>query len=322
MSLTFHGGQVWSEIKDLVAGAGEIHAAIAFLGQDAPDRLPLKSGDVLVVNADKRAVASHATNPFSIEKFIQRGVAVYSSPMLHAKVIATDKHAIIGSANASQHSEDSSEAIVVTDNKTVIKQVQDFVLEEINESLEILGEELTELKKIFEESHPKYTVPGVTGAPSRKGLFPDPLKGFYLSFAEESDLTDEERDQIMLGARRETGYTSDMCQIGGPDDSFPLGSIVIFHDGATFQAPVLVDSHVREAKSGRRKTRYGQRLLRKSGERSRVASTIARHLRESNILMAELDLESGSFELADEVRDALMRVWFKDFNPNSSSANS
>ena len=73
------------------------HAAIAHLGQDAPTLMPLRAGDVLVVNASRAAVRAHLTSPVALAYYVDAGVRVLSSPNLHANVIATDRRAVIGS---------------------------------------------------------------------------------------------------------------------------------------------------------------------------------------------------------------------------------
>lgn len=67
-------------------------AAIAHLGQDAPTLLPLRAGDVLIVDASRAAVRAHLTSPAALAYYVDAGVRVLSSPNLHADVIATDRH--------------------------------------------------------------------------------------------------------------------------------------------------------------------------------------------------------------------------------------
>ncbi len=110
-------------------------AAIAHLGQDAPTLLPLRAGDVLVVNASRAAVRAHATSPVALAHYVDAGVRVLSSPNLHANVIATDRRAVIGSANASHSSTLADEAAVITDDPEVVAAVRAFIddIEEITE---------------------------------------------------------------------------------------------------------------------------------------------------------------------------------------------
>ncbi|SEC26858.1 hypothetical protein SAMN04490220_1211 [Rhodococcus jostii] len=61
MGTAFHGPSPWPHITRAIRTRGPRHAAIAHLGQDAPTLLPLRAGDVLVVNASRAAVRAHAT---------------------------------------------------------------------------------------------------------------------------------------------------------------------------------------------------------------------------------------------------------------------
>jgi hypothetical protein len=99
---------------------GPRRAAIAYLGEDAPALLPLRAGDLLVVNASRAAVRAHVTSPIALAHYVEAGVRVLSSPNLHANVIATNRRAIIGSANASHSSTIADEAVVVTDDPEVV----------------------------------------------------------------------------------------------------------------------------------------------------------------------------------------------------------
>ncbi|MDF3313699.1 phosphatidylserine/phosphatidylglycerophosphate/cardiolipin synthase family protein, partial [Rhodococcus sp. T2V] len=90
MGTTFHGPSPWPHITRVIRTRGTRHAAIAHLGQDAPTLLPLRAGDVLVVNASRAAVRAHLTSPVALAYYRDAGVRVLSSPDLHANVIATE----------------------------------------------------------------------------------------------------------------------------------------------------------------------------------------------------------------------------------------
>ena len=90
MGTTFHGPSPWPHITRAIRTRGPRRAAIAHLGQDAPTLLPLRAGDVLVVNASRAAVRAHLTSPVALAYDVETGVRV-QSPNLHANVIATDR---------------------------------------------------------------------------------------------------------------------------------------------------------------------------------------------------------------------------------------
>ena len=135
MGTTFHGPSPWSHITRAIGTRGARCAAIAYVGQDAPNLLPLRAGDVLVVNASKAAVRAHATSPAALAYYLGKGVRVLSSPTLHAKVIATNRRAVVGSANASENSTFADDAVIITDDPEVVASVRKFIdgIDEITE---------------------------------------------------------------------------------------------------------------------------------------------------------------------------------------------
>jgi len=80
-------------------------AAVAYIGRDAPRVMPLRSGDVLVCDASDAAVKGRLTSVAALRSFRRRGVLLFSVEGLHAKVIASATAAWVGSANASDNSE-------------------------------------------------------------------------------------------------------------------------------------------------------------------------------------------------------------------------
>lgn len=317
MNLVFHSKNVWPHITEIVSGAGRTHAAIAYIGEDAPDRLPLGDGDVLLVNAGDHNVSSRATNPYALERFIKLGVEVHSSDHLHAKVIVTDAHAIIGSANASASSARSSEAIVVTDCKETRKEVEEFVLQEIkNSGMEITQEKLADLKRIFDEGNPRHGITGVnTPEPITTG-FPWPLGTVHLVERADGNLSDDESSAILTGSTRPTGFTLDVMQLDQVDHAFESGDIIIFCDNKYVQPPIKVDSKVIYVDGN--KSRMGQVVQQKTMRRQGLTrTTVARRFDSKqerfSDLMDSLDNASGRLKLEGDRRDALIRIWFPDF---------
>ncbi|MGO4205538.1 phosphatidylserine/phosphatidylglycerophosphate/cardiolipin synthase family protein [Rhodococcus sp. TAF43] len=127
MGTTFHGPSPWPYITATLRRQGPRHAAIAYLGIDAPDLLPLHAGDVLIVNAARAAVRAHATSPTALAHFVEKGVRVLSSPNLHANVITTPKQAIVGSASASHSSTIADEAVIITDDPETVTAARTFI---------------------------------------------------------------------------------------------------------------------------------------------------------------------------------------------------
>ena len=322
MKMDFYSEDVWPHITEIVDGSGKIHAAIAFLGNDAPDRLPLKAGDVLLVNARANNVSSRATSPVAIERYIDRGVKVYSSERLHAKVIATDKHAIVGSANASASSARSSEAIIVTDSIKNRRSVKEFVLREIDDhGMKITQEKLADLKRLYKEGK---AISGITGVNTSKPLvigFPWAVENVYLVTRYDADLTEEEQDEILTGTTRPTGFNLDVMQIENADDAYKCGDIVIFCDDMYIYPPIKIDSGVvfvndEESRMGQvtQQRSKGMRVLKRSGFSPRYVTDTESF----DDLMDLLDEASGHLKLSGGRRDAMIRVWFPEFKELSA----
>lgn len=70
---------VWRTVTPrLKKDKGRIVAAVAYLGTNGSDLLPLKPGDTLVVDMSLKTVAQGATNPAEVAKFMRRKVDVFS----------------------------------------------------------------------------------------------------------------------------------------------------------------------------------------------------------------------------------------------------
>ena len=103
-------------------------AAIAYVGHGGAKLLPLRRGDRLVVDMSLRTVRAGATDPREIEKFVQRGVTVFTRRNLHSKLVVGNGFAIAGSANVSVRSERLlDEAAILTNDASVIRRARGFI---------------------------------------------------------------------------------------------------------------------------------------------------------------------------------------------------
>lgn len=80
VKLVAGAGEVWDSITAVCKQGKRRRAAVAYVGQHAPQLLPLGRGDILVVNAGDSALLSHATSPVALEVYLNAGVKVFSSP--------------------------------------------------------------------------------------------------------------------------------------------------------------------------------------------------------------------------------------------------
>lgn len=120
--------EIWKEIEKLIKSLRRVDAAIAYLGTGGANLLRLREGDRLITDMSMATVRAGGTNPFEVEKFIQRGVHVFSRRSLHAKVIVSGNSVISGSANISHHSKDVlDEAAIWTNDPAVLRRANMFI---------------------------------------------------------------------------------------------------------------------------------------------------------------------------------------------------
>ena len=127
MGTSFHGPNPWPHITRAIRTRGPRYAAVPYLGHLAPELLPLRSGDLLIVNASTAAIRAHATSPAVLSHYLSKGVRILSSSALHAKVIVTNQRAVIGSANASENSIFTHEAVIISDDPQVVADSRAFI---------------------------------------------------------------------------------------------------------------------------------------------------------------------------------------------------
>src|SRR5260370_6403357 len=119
----FYGDQAWSRITTLAKASARTHGAVPYLHGVANRMLPLKAADVLIVN-----IMSCQVNPDELRAYRRKGVKLYTSPNLHAKVFVFGRTAIIGSTNVSFSSETRlREAVVETTDTTVVASARKFI---------------------------------------------------------------------------------------------------------------------------------------------------------------------------------------------------
>lgn len=323
MTLEFHGGSVWNEITELVGGSSsQVHAAIAYVGKDAKKLLPLKSGDVLVVNASSRSLVSGATNPYALESFMNAGVEVHNAHELHAKVVTTGSHTIVGSANASENSSIRClEAFIVSSTEEMRAGVMEFVESLLRRhSAPILAEELPELKRIFDSNPLRPKITGVTSPPELIGLFGEQNESFYLCRVEwDGDLTEDEEQYVLNSTpadednATESLYVDSAFQPTVLERGFEPGSVVILHSGGTFHPParVLGAPVLIERPSGERT--YGQTLRQFKDQTKRRRSTVYKMLDSVSSELSEDELQDGKFLLNNTLRNGFVRLWHPEF---------
>jgi hypothetical protein len=145
----FVGGRVWATLTSAAKrSSGQSYIAVAYFGKGAARLLPLTRGSYLVVDASDMAVKSGQTCPASLRVLLKKGVRIYSSERLHAKVFVFGRSAFVGSANVSTNSQKALfEAVVKTKNRRTVALARQFVREHCLRS--IGPEEIKRLSKIY-----------------------------------------------------------------------------------------------------------------------------------------------------------------------------
>lgn len=119
---------LWQTVTSRVKSATHVDAAIAYFGRGGSKRIPLKKGDRLVTDMSLATVQSGITDPYEVEKLVQRKVLVFTRRNLHAKVVVADACVVAGSANASKHSFDVlDEAAILTNDPVAIRRAKEFI---------------------------------------------------------------------------------------------------------------------------------------------------------------------------------------------------
>jgi hypothetical protein len=250
MGTSFHGPSPWPHITRAIRTRGPRRAAIAHLGQDAPTLLPLRAGDVLVVNASRAAVRAHATSPGALASYVDAGVRVLSSPNLHANVIATDRRAVIGSATASHSSTIADEAVVITDDPQVVAAVRKFIdgIEEITEVDQAFLDNATAQWQIGRA----VPIPGVSGRGQvDPGFLPAKITRMFLRHIVEYEPSPTEHHTWTTQARHHRApagpaakYQLEWFHHDKSDTRLHLGDVLVFvtADNDWIHAPSVVDS--------------------------------------------------------------------------------
>jgi hypothetical protein len=190
---------LWDELDTRIPKAKAVRAAVAYLGMGASSLLPLRKGDRLVVDMSLRAVRSGATDPREVQRFLRRGVEVFSRGSLHAKFFIIDKTTIAGSSNISNHAKHSlEEAAVMTDDTATTRRAVDTFEQLCNEPVR-----KDYLRKCLKEYRP----PKFLRGPARSGTTRTVAQGkvWIISGIEDWDMPDAEQaasDLVMKKAQK------------------------------------------------------------------------------------------------------------------------
>jgi phospholipase D-like protein len=119
--------ELWGALREHVRKGTGVRAAVAYFGRNGAKLFPLKRGDTIVADLSIGAVRQGVTDPRELRTLMQRGVAIFSRPTLHAKFIIANHTVIASSANVSRNSRDSlDEAGIITTDPAAVRRAADF----------------------------------------------------------------------------------------------------------------------------------------------------------------------------------------------------
>jgi ribosomal protein L20 len=179
---------LWPKIVSLAKQSSRRQIVVAYLGKGASKILPLRKGNVLVVDLSEQAVKTGQTDPSEVEKYLKKGVKVYSQPNLHAKLYVFDEVVIVSSANLSTHSRNNLiEVGLLSEDKQVLSRAKNFIEGLIDNRKLVKATELKELKKLYRS--PRF--------PAKRAA-----RNFWISRVDEEEFDDPDNKTIEKLKRR------------------------------------------------------------------------------------------------------------------------
>lgn len=137
---------LWRVAKAHAKSARKRRAAIAYVTQDL---IGFRRGDTLLCDASRQAVSCGETSAKLIRSLYEKGVSVFHTEELHAKVLLLDGIAVIGSGNMSNSSATALvEAGIVTDQTSTVAGVASLIEQLQRQSRKLEGGEIARLCKI------------------------------------------------------------------------------------------------------------------------------------------------------------------------------
>ena len=127
--MSFLTDRIWNEITTRARSSTRpAHVAVAYLGAQGDQLLPLTPESLLVVDASLGMVRAGSTNPDALARLQSRGIHIFSAQRLHAKVFAFDRVGFVGSTNASSNSRSNLiEAAFKVRNPADLREMRAFV---------------------------------------------------------------------------------------------------------------------------------------------------------------------------------------------------
>ena len=200
---------LWRTIKAQASKSRCRKVAVAYVTKDL---IGFRKGDTLVTDASESVISSSGTNAKLLSTLHRRGVALYSYPGLHAKVLLLDDVAVIGSGNMSESSHSTLvEAALMTDSPHAVSGVDSLIHQLIKQSSSLDKTAITKLCKIKVVHHGRKAgdKPILNGPKIRQLGNQTWLVGVYVDDEEDSAKNRwTEHKQKVLSEKHETDVDS------------------------------------------------------------------------------------------------------------------
>ncbi|MBX6963102.1 hypothetical protein [Alcaligenes faecalis] len=236
---------IWPSMKK-IKGPDKAVVIVAYV---TADHLNLGEGDILICDASNVNVASGVVSATVLEKLFKEGVALFSFVGLHAKLVLTSTHVLVGSANMSQNTSRLLEASVLSDDPVLLKESREFVEKVlVDERLISIDEE--ELRRLLE-------IPVVVNKTVQGGV-----REAQLWVSKVDDLPEEKANEVAqyIGSFSESGAAcEDQFIVFSRKDSALAKSIGIddyfisVDEGANTIGPQKVKATLKWPEKGKRK---------------------------------------------------------------------
>ena len=131
------GPRIWNRITQLSGQRGTALVASPYIGKGAAKMLPLNAGSILITRFELSAISAGQVCPQDVLELLHRGIRVFNSPSLHAKIYLFPKVVVLGSSNASHTSRDRLlEACVETNEPRILAQARSLLMSLLSDPID------------------------------------------------------------------------------------------------------------------------------------------------------------------------------------------
>jgi hypothetical protein len=256
------GDAVWDEIGRLARRRAARLLVVAYVGGDAPELVPPRSDDYVLVDASEKAVRCGQTSPAALMAWADAGAVVESVEDLHAKVMIFGDVAVVGSANLSRNSRDRLiEAAVVATSSPLVRQartaVADLLTSTRAQRVLLDSSALQDLQRIYN------TEPSARRPPPRPGgmVLTPTGRLFVMGIIEDEPFRPDEDDAVKRAFRADRHHLGPAARFARDwmrldrhwAEELRRGDALVRYDDQVAHPPVLVVDVIQPVDGRRRK---------------------------------------------------------------------